>query len=658
MPQPGATALPRIERRLAAILAADVARYSQLMGADEVGTLAALKAHRNERIDPIIARHHGRIVKTTGDGLLVEFASVVDAVVCAVAIQRGMLAFNEGVPVDRQIVLRIGINLGDIIIDGSDIFGDGVNVAARLEALCEPGGVCISRSANEQVRDKLSLAFADLGEQTVKNIARAIGVFGLAPKDIAALPEEAIPQAEEAGHASAPARRYRVGKLVTAGAAGLVALLAFGGWWTLRDRSAPPASVVIAQAPARPIAYSPQDRRQSVIVLPFENSSGDPAQDGIAAAMTRDVTDGISTEPGRPTVPATTAAAYRGRSVDLHEIGRNLNVHFAVVGDARRQNGRLLVSAKVIGTDDDRSIWSRQFDREDSADARKDIANVIVDEFERTSVDAEIARAMREHPQDLDKRDLLFAASATSLKPLSKENFVKKMSLVERALALDPDYLWALRLDASWHTSFVLTGFSSDPQADLERAERSLDRLLKLAPEDYGALRIKSRMLRAQGDLDGAAALVRRTIELRPEIGYQYYDLGTILMIQKHPKEALESFMTAKRLNPSNADFDVIDGTFTVALVGNDRFGEAIPQARLAIAKFTSDAGRVAEYPWLALIAAESASGQEAEARADLQKFLATPRTWHSMAEVRKFPFFAANPQLLEGLRRAGMPEN
>ena len=149
------------------------------MGADEVGTLNALKEHRRERIDPAIARHNGRIVKTTGDGLLVEFASVVDAVGCAVAIQRAMLAFNAGIHTDRQIVLRIGINVGDIIIDGDDIFGDGVNVAARLEALCEPGGVCISRYANEQVRDKLSLAFADLGEQTVKNIARAVGVFGL-----------------------------------------------------------------------------------------------------------------------------------------------------------------------------------------------------------------------------------------------------------------------------------------------------------------------------------------------------------------------------------------------------------------------------------------------------------------------------------------------
>jgi tetratricopeptide (TPR) repeat protein len=309
-----------------------------------------------------------------------------------------------------------------------------------------------------------------------------------------------------------------------------------------------------------------------------------------------------------------------------------------------------------MGTDDDRSIWSRQFDREDSVEAWKDIVNVIVDEFERISVDAEIARAMRDHSQDLDKRDLMFAASATSLQPLSKENFIKRMALVERALALDPNYLWALSRDANWHTSFVLSGFSSNPRADLERAEKSVDQVLKLAPQDYGALRTKSRILRAQGDLDGAAALVRRTIELRPQVGYQYYDLGTILMIQKHPEGALESFMTAKRLNTSNADSDVIDGTITVVLVGNDRFAEAIPQARLAIAKFTSDAGRIAEYPWLALIAAESLSGQDTEARADLQKFLAVPRMWHSMAEVRNFPFFAANPQLLEGLSRAGMP--
>src|SRR5712691_9924243 len=184
-----------MQRRLAAILAADVAGYSRLMGFDEIGTLRSLKAHRRELVDPAIAEHHGRIVKTTGDGMLVEFASVVDAVGYAVNVQRNMIRRNAGVPQDKQIVFRIGINVGDIIIDGDDIFGDGVNIAARLETLCEPGGLCISRGANEQIRDKLSLAFADLGEQTVKNIARSVGVFGLAARDIAALPAEALPEA-------------------------------------------------------------------------------------------------------------------------------------------------------------------------------------------------------------------------------------------------------------------------------------------------------------------------------------------------------------------------------------------------------------------------------------------------------------------------------
>jgi class 3 adenylate cyclase/pimeloyl-ACP methyl ester carboxylesterase len=183
-----------VQRRLAAILAADVVSYGRLMGADEMSTLEALKAHRRELIDPAIAAHHGRIVKTTGDGALVEFASVVDAVGCAVVIQRRMVVRNAGVEENKRIIFRIGINVGDIIIDGDDIYGDGVNIAARLEALCEPGGLCISRAANDQIRDKLSLAFADLGEQAVKNITRAVGIFGLAAKEIEALPEPEIEQ--------------------------------------------------------------------------------------------------------------------------------------------------------------------------------------------------------------------------------------------------------------------------------------------------------------------------------------------------------------------------------------------------------------------------------------------------------------------------------
>lgn len=211
-----------VERRLAAILALDAVGYSRMMGIDEVGTLSAFKAHRATLVDPVVARHHGRLVKTTGDGLLLEFASVVDAIACAVAIQRGMFSRNRDVAEDKRIVFRIGINIGDIIIDDGDIFGDGVNVAARLEGLCEPGGVCISRAANDQVRDKLSLSFADLGEHAVKNIARTIGVFGLSASDIAELPEEK-PPVEAPSAASAPARPRRRNLFVGLGVAGLAA---------------------------------------------------------------------------------------------------------------------------------------------------------------------------------------------------------------------------------------------------------------------------------------------------------------------------------------------------------------------------------------------------------------------------------------------------
>lgn len=197
-----------MQRRLAAILAADVVGYSRLMGADEMGTITSLKSHRRELIDSAIANHNGRIVKTTGDGMLVEFASVVDAVSCAVFIQRAMVRRNAGIAEDKQIVFRIGINVGDIIIDGDDIFGDGVNIAARLETLCEPGGVCISRTANDQIRDKLTLAFADLGEQAVKNISRAVGVFGLTAKDIESLPGSVAAPAGEPARAAPASRSY------------------------------------------------------------------------------------------------------------------------------------------------------------------------------------------------------------------------------------------------------------------------------------------------------------------------------------------------------------------------------------------------------------------------------------------------------------------
>src|SRR5229473_1242606 len=262
-----------VERRLAAIVAMDVVGYSRLMGADEVGTLTALKSHRTALLDPVVAAHHGRLVKSTGDGLLLEFASVVDAIGCAVAVQRGMLSRNAEVPEDKRLVFRIGVNIGDIIIDGSDIFGDGVNVAARLEALCEPGGICISRAANEQVRDKLSLSFADLGEHMVKNIARAVGVFGLAARDIASLPE--IPVYRSPVESTTSAKYPRKSNVIAAAVCG-IALVGAAIWWLSQDHQAaspPGLEQQIAAALAKGVPTLPAKFREESVAAFVQSPS-------------------------------------------------------------------------------------------------------------------------------------------------------------------------------------------------------------------------------------------------------------------------------------------------------------------------------------------------------------------------------------------------
>jgi len=281
----------RVERRLTAILAADVAGYSRLMGADEEGTLAALKTLRREVADPKIKEHRGRIVNTTGDGLLSEFASVVDAVRCAVEVQREIAARNAGVQSERSIDFRIGVNIGDIIIDENDIFGDGVNVAARLEALAEPGGICVSRVVRDQVRDKLAIPFEDMGEQQVKNIAR-------------------------------PVRAYR-------------ALLA-----ERADRPSIPSETAPRALPDRP----------SIAVLPFNNVSGDPEQEYFVDGITEDITTALSKWRWFLVIARNSTFAYKGKSVDLKEVGRDLGVRYILEGSMRRAGQRVRITSQLIDT--------------------------------------------------------------------------------------------------------------------------------------------------------------------------------------------------------------------------------------------------------------------------------------------------------------------
>jgi adenylate cyclase len=305
-------------RRLAAILAADVVGYSRMMGADEEGTHERVKAHLVELVDPKIGEHHGRIVKNTGDGFLVEFASVVDAVRCAAEIQRAMVDRDTDPPADRHIKFRIGVNLGDIIADRSDIFGDGVNIAARLEALAEPGGICVSRTVRDQIRDKLSYAFEDMCEQTVKNIARPLRVYAMKAAAVAALPPLVAP----------PPRR------------------------ATRRRSSPRWD-----AP-----------RLSIVVLPFSNLSNDPDQEYFVDAITDDLTTDLSRISGSFVIARNTAFTYKGKNLDAKAIGKELGVRYVLEGSVQREQNRVRVNAQLIDAESGAHIWAERFEEDVESD--------------------------------------------------------------------------------------------------------------------------------------------------------------------------------------------------------------------------------------------------------------------------------------------------
>jgi DNA-binding winged helix-turn-helix (wHTH) protein/TolB-like protein len=440
--------------------------------------------------------------------------------------------------------------------------------------------------------------------------------------------------------------------IATAGAGGLLVGAAGTAWWLSHHET---VAKIPSQESPRPVAYSPQDRRSSVIVLPFENSSGDPAQDSVAAGITRDVTDLINADNYNPTIPAPMAAAYRGKAIDLKTIGQEHDVHFAIIGNARREAGRLIVAANVYGTTDGGQIWAKRFDLPDTPDEWKTIIRDISSNSGQAATDSESARALREHPDDLDKRDLMFAEAATPLSQVSEANLLAQLALIERALTLDPDYVVALRERARKLAQMVMHGFSSDRDRDLAIAVKSVERALLINPDDYWTLREKAVVLYAQRNYNEAAALLRRLIKRRPQ-AFRYLQLANILMIQGHYSDASENFNTARRMAVGSDSINTLDAGVAFGLLGNDRFSEAIEQARLAITEFPPDSGRDGEHPWLILIAAESISQHEEEARVDLNRFLATPRKLRSMTELEKLPLYASNPKLLEGLRHAGMP--
>ncbi len=397
-------------RRLAAIFAADVVGYSRLMGDDEEGTLDRLKAHRRDLIDPKIDEHRGRIVKTTGDGLLAEFASVVDAVRCTVEIQRGMIERDTDLPEDQRIRFRVGINLGDIISDRGDIFGDGVNVAARLEALAAPGGMCISGTVRDHVGDRLPYPFADMGLQSVKNIARPVAAFALPASSIAETP------LVEVRRKSAWLRLR--GRRAAFAVALCVIVVSAGVWWFLQGRLAPhgipgppPASTEAKTVP-----------RLSIVVLPFANLSSDPEQDYFADAVTDDVTTDLSRIEGSLVISRSTAFTYKNKGVDTKQLGHDLGVRYVLEGSVRRFGDRVQVNVQLIDAESGTHVWADRFDtdRGNLAKAQSDITARLARSLQLELLQVVSRQIELEKPVNPEARDLIMQGWASYFRPETK----------------------------------------------------------------------------------------------------------------------------------------------------------------------------------------------------------------------------------------------
>ena len=487
--------VPGPERRLAAVLAADMVGYSRLMEVDETGTLARLKTHRIELIDPAIARNRGRIIKSTGDGLLVEFHSVADAVLCASEVQRRMAHRNSDVAPARWMQFRIGINLGDVIVEENDIFGDGVNVAARLEMLAEPGGICISGAVRDQVGDRLDdLEFEDLGDKSVKNIARPIRVYRIR------LEGDSKTVAEGAHHVAATA---------------------------------------------------PISSKLSIAVLPLVNMSGDPEQEFFADGLTEDIITELSRFRDLLVISRNSSFVHKGKAVKVQQIAREFGVDYVLEGSVRKAGDRIRVTVQLIDGETDRHIWAERYD------GRLDDIFAIQDEMTRAIVAtlpgrveaATHDRAKRKPTDNMAAYECVLAAKVLHHRAIREEN-AEAQRLLDRALALDPNYAhahaWkACVLGQTWVYDWCL-----DREATFQQLAAELEIALALDDNDSDVHRILAALNLTRDDHDKAAYHQERALALNPNYDLVVVQQGELLTWLGRPEEGIDWIKRAMRLNP------------------------------------------------------------------------------------------------------------
>jgi class 3 adenylate cyclase/tetratricopeptide (TPR) repeat protein len=635
--------MARDQRRLAAIVSADVAGYSRLMGHDEGRTLAALKAHRRELIDPKIAEYGGRIVKTTGDGLLLEFPSVVDAVRCAVDVQRAMAERNAGMAADERIDFRVGINVGDIIIDGDDIFGDGVNVAARLQGLAEPGGICVSRVVRDQVLDKLSFTFDDLGPKEVKNIERPVEVFRVAfdmPAGVAAAPSLASPRPR-----SGRGRRLALAAVVLFGLAGatLFALFAF-------------------HQPTKIVPYSAQDRRMTFAVLPFSAPAGDEMGAKVAAATTEAAT---AVQEGKTrwavVAPRASVAQVVAKYSATKDIAKALDVHFLIRGNVSRAasgyNAELLVldgeTERVLGTQTIAIPAGELTPRR-----REELEGNILGYLTYKALQVEVQRARSKPDEALDVRDLAFRAYVDW--PLGGEaGYRTAMGSLTRALALDPNDGLALSLTAQVNLCDCVRGWSKDYTEQQAIGADALERYLLRNPDSQMGLGLKADLLAVRGKHEEQLMVAEALLKRNPESGEGLAEKANALLKLGRPREALpvaEQMLAAW------------DDPVAHALVAAVHYalGEDDLAAREALEATARMSREDLSNPWsgtvqLTLIAAEARRGQRARANKALAEFRSAVPGVTTIGDIkawmRPVAHLSGYEPLYEGLRMAGVSE-
>ena len=481
------------ERRLAAVVAADMVGFSRLMEVDEAGTLARLKTHRIELIDPAIAKNRGRIIKTTGDGMLLEFQSVVDAVTCAAEIQRRMARRNADVVPARMIQFRIGVNLGDVIVDGDDIFGDGVNIAARLETLAEPGGICVSAAVCDQVGGRLEdIVFEDLGDQQVKNIARPIRVFRIRLEQNAAAPEHAT-------------------------------------------NAVPAASA----------------KKPSIAVLPLVNMSGDSEQEFFADGLTEDIITELSRFHDLLVISRNSTFVYKGKAVKVQDVAREFGVDYVLEGSVRKAGGRIRVTVQLIDAETDRHIWAERYDREleDIFAIQDEITRAIVATLQGRVEAATHDRAKRKPTGNMIAYECVLAAKVLHHRSTRADN-EQAQRLLDRALALDPDYAHAHAWKACVLGQMWVYDWCSNRDATFAQVAAELEVSLALDDNDSDVHRILAAVNLNRDDHDKAAYHQERALALNPNYDLVVVQQGELLTWLGRPEEGIDWIKKAMRLNP------------------------------------------------------------------------------------------------------------